>query len=513
MTRWAMVADLRLCVGCQTCTAACKHANATPPSVQWRSVLDLEYGTYPDVGRTFLPVGCQHCAEPPCLEVCPSTATRKRADGIVTIDYDICIGCSYCMVACPYEARFKYSKNQIAHYGKPTEVERKRFDPSRLDVANKCTFCVDRIDGGLAKGLKPGRDPEATPACAASCIGGALIFGDMDDPNSRVSKLVSNNASFRMHEELGTEPGFHYLWDDKLSKPGPRGKEPTLQTQWDWRAAANFILGGTGTGLLVAVAAKAGLGFEVTPLPALAALAAVSLGLASVWLEISRPWRALNVYRRPNLSWMSREAWVALPLFGCGLAAAGSGTPELWWVAAILALAFLYCQARILRAAKGIPAWRNPRLVPLIVTTGLAEGSGLFVAASAWPTGTQEMMGPLALCLLLAVRAASWFRFRSDLAKAAPTASLAALDRQAGTFLILGHVIPIVLLMGVFGFAGLGGGWLAVPAGLAAALAGWRFKFILITRASHQQGLTAPSNPNGSGGTKSGWAEVEECQP
>ena len=79
MTRWAMVADLRRCVGCQTCTAACKHANATPPGVQWRRVLDMEFGEFPDVQRAFVPVGCQHCEDPPCMEVCPSTATKKRA--------------------------------------------------------------------------------------------------------------------------------------------------------------------------------------------------------------------------------------------------------------------------------------------------------------------------------------------------------------------------------------------------------------------------------------------------
>jgi phenylacetyl-CoA:acceptor oxidoreductase subunit 1 len=88
-----MIADLRRCVGCQTCTAACKHANATPPDVQWRRVLDMEVGEYPAVKRVFVPVGCMHCADPPCMHVCPSTATRKRAD-VVTIDYDLCIGCS-----------------------------------------------------------------------------------------------------------------------------------------------------------------------------------------------------------------------------------------------------------------------------------------------------------------------------------------------------------------------------------------------------------------------------------
>lgn len=213
MTRWVMVADLRRCVGCQTCTAACRHANATPPGVQWRRVLDIETGEYPDVHRTFVPTGCNHCDEPPCLEVCPSTATRKRDDGIVTIDYDLCIGCAYCAVACPYDARFKVSRAEFA-YTEPMENEEIRNDPRRVNVSTKCTFCVDRIDSGLANGLVPGRDPDATPACVNSCIAGALHFGDLDDPESNVSRLLADNRHFRMHEDLGTGPGFYYLWDE-----------------------------------------------------------------------------------------------------------------------------------------------------------------------------------------------------------------------------------------------------------------------------------------------------------
>jgi phenylacetyl-CoA:acceptor oxidoreductase 27-kDa subunit len=212
MTRWVMLADLERCVGCQTCTAACKHTNATSPAVQWRKVLDIEAGSYPTVSRTYVPVGCQHCEDPPCMHVCPSTATRKRPDGIVTIDYDICIGCAYCAVACPYQARYKTQVATFA-YGEPTESETKRRDDARLAVATKCTFCVDRIDAGMAQGLVPGVDPAATPACVNSCIAKAMTFGDLDDPQSAVSQLLAGNEHFRMHEELGTGPGFYYLWD------------------------------------------------------------------------------------------------------------------------------------------------------------------------------------------------------------------------------------------------------------------------------------------------------------
>lgn len=221
MTRYVMVADLRRCIGCQTCTAACKVSNATFPGVQWRKVLDMEVGEFPDVQRVFVPMGCQHCDEPACVEVCPSTASQKRDDGIVTIDYDICIGCGYCAVACPYDARTIVREVEYAYGEEPTAWEAERFDPKMLGVAQKCTFCVDVIDAGVANGLTPGEHPDATPACVNSCISGALTFGDIDDPDSKVSKLLRENRHFQMNEEAGTGPGFYYLWDEDEQEVQP----------------------------------------------------------------------------------------------------------------------------------------------------------------------------------------------------------------------------------------------------------------------------------------------------
>jgi phenylacetyl-CoA:acceptor oxidoreductase subunit 1 len=216
MTRYVMIADLNRCIGCQTCTAACKHSNGTPPGVQWRKVLDFEFGEYPDTQRLFVPVGCQHCADPPCMHVCPSTATGQRDDGVVTIDYDLCIGCGYCIVACPYQARYKVDKAEFAFGDQATAMELQRFDGKTLGVAQKCTFCSDRVDAGLALGLVPGVDPDASPACVNSCVAGALSFGDIEDENSHVSRLLVDKPWFQMHAELETEPGFYYLWDGEL---------------------------------------------------------------------------------------------------------------------------------------------------------------------------------------------------------------------------------------------------------------------------------------------------------
>jgi len=221
MTRYVMAADLRRCIGCQTCTAACKQANGTPPGVQWRRVLDIEVGEFPDVQRVFLPTGCQHCANPPCEEVCPTKATFIKDDGTVQIDYDLCFGCAYCAVACPYDARFRVETQTFAYGDEAMPHEAQRLNKATIGVAQKCTFCSDVVEAGVARGFKAGEHPEASPACVNSCITGALIFGDRDDPESGINKLLEQSEYFRMHEELGTEPGFYYIWDQKKAADLP----------------------------------------------------------------------------------------------------------------------------------------------------------------------------------------------------------------------------------------------------------------------------------------------------
>jgi phenylacetyl-CoA:acceptor oxidoreductase subunit 1 len=223
-----MVIDLRRCVGCQTCTLACKQEHGLPAGTQWRFVADCEVGAYPDVRRVFLPMQCMHCAEPPCVPVCPTGASRRRADGIVWIEYGACVGCGYCAVACPYHARHLID-DAAGYFAEPTPAERATARPARHGVMTKCTFCRERVDGGRSAGLVPGVDPDATPMCAVSCIAGAIVFGDLDDPTSRVRKLIAGTNAAPLAPECGTEPSVYYVTG---ARP-PTGIEPYVPESAD----------------------------------------------------------------------------------------------------------------------------------------------------------------------------------------------------------------------------------------------------------------------------------------
>jgi phenylacetyl-CoA:acceptor oxidoreductase subunit 2 len=285
------------------------------------------------------------------------------------------------------------------------------------------------------------------------------------------------------------------------------------QAHWDLRAAGNFIGGGTGCGLVLACALAVLLG---APLPRLAlALGAVCIaaGLTLVWLEIGKPWRALHVFFHPQTSWMTREGILAGPLLAACALAWWFGQP--WWLvlAAPLAAGFLYSQARILRAARAIPAWSNPSLVPLIIATGLAEGLGAFVALSALAAWAGDTAGAASLPLVLvalaalaagAAREALRGRYRRALQTArAPQATLAWFGRAEVRVLQALRVASIALLavglaLGLaLGLSGPGRWALGALAlgGLLAVAGGWGFKVVLITRAAYTRGAAIPHTP------------------
>lgn len=270
------------------------------------------------------------------------------------------------------------------------------------------------------------------------------------------------------------------------------GPHPWQQQHWDARAAGNFIGGGAGCGLLV-FATLAGAQGPLRLGLLLLALLLVAIGLLCVWAEIGRPWRAINVLFHPHTSWMSREALLAPLLLGCG--AAALLWPSLQPAAALLAAAFLYCQARILQASRGIPAWREPLTVPLLVATGLAEGAGLYwLLAPAWGAGSTAAW--LGFGLLLALRFVIGVQWHRRLARVLRPVALRAVH-HAGHGYNGGSLLPLALVV-VLLAAPLPAGLATLAQVLAGALAvagGAAFKFLLITRAGFNQGFALPHLP------------------
>ncbi len=209
---YGMVFDLKKCIKCGACTIACIAENHLPPGVVYDPVTEREVGHYPHVRREFLPTICNQCEKPPCVEVCPVKATwRRPEDGIVVIDYDKCIGCRYCLTACPYQMRsFDYGeyynlepqKDQYEQAPSPEYNQhriRRGTYSSPVGNARKCTFCLHRIQKGLR------------PACVEACLGHARYFGNLADPHDELWELITRNGHMRLKEEMGTEPSVYYL--------------------------------------------------------------------------------------------------------------------------------------------------------------------------------------------------------------------------------------------------------------------------------------------------------------
>ncbi len=205
MARYGFVIDTAVCFGCNACAIACKVSKNLPNGVWYNTILtqggatrDTAAGTYPNVSMRWFPQACQHCVNPACVSVCPTSASYVREDGVVDIRHEDCIGCQACVAACPYDARTYVAEapeydvgHALGDYDAPAHVA------GRVE---KCTMCSNRLDRG------------GKPACATACVNLARHWGDFDDPDSEVSQLLaSGRERVRLLEEEGTEPSVYYL--------------------------------------------------------------------------------------------------------------------------------------------------------------------------------------------------------------------------------------------------------------------------------------------------------------
>lgn len=221
--RWVMVIDQRKCVGCHACTIGCVAENKLPPGVVYRPVVTEETGEFPNISIKFTPRPCMQCDAPPCVPVCPVKATWKRPDGIVTIDYDKCIGCRYCLTACPYGARTSdfglyytdaggggeadspatLGNGASAWEHQPSHEYAKNWTrdhhQSPVGNARKCHFCLHRLEVG------------ELPMCATTCIGRATYFGDHNDPDALVTELIARANVHTLLPHKGTKPRVYYI--------------------------------------------------------------------------------------------------------------------------------------------------------------------------------------------------------------------------------------------------------------------------------------------------------------
>lgn len=211
--RWGMSIDINKCIGCKYCTYACQAVNNLDDDMVYCVVTEE---TLKNGEGYFLSRPCMHCDEAPCTHVCPVGATYKRDDGIVMMDYELCIGCRYCQVACPYQARVFNWKEPIDISPKSPAFGIQEVPNRPRGVVEKCTFCVHRIDSGVERGMVPGVDPMATPACVVACPTGARAFGNMLDAQSPISLVLAESKTIiRLRdEELSTSPNVFYVPPD-----------------------------------------------------------------------------------------------------------------------------------------------------------------------------------------------------------------------------------------------------------------------------------------------------------
>jgi Fe-S-cluster-containing dehydrogenase component/formate-dependent nitrite reductase membrane component NrfD len=421
--RYGFVIDQRKCIGCHACTVACKEENQVPLGVNRTWVKYIEKGTFPDTRRYFSVMRCNHCDNAPCVTICPTVALYRRPDGIVDLDGDRCIGCKSCMQACPYDALY--------------------IDPA-TQTAAKCHYCAHRVEVGLE------------PACVIVCPVQAIVPGDLDDPGSRIARLVAAQQVAVRKPEQGTQPKLFYLGADEASLtpamqdsagryafaersriPAPGGVNVAgppaavagdgadllrmartvydvahAERPWGWKVSTYLWTKSIAAGsLLVAALAAIGGLTSAGPVAGLAAplisLVFLALTAALLVLDLKRPERFLYLFVKPNRrSWLVWGGWILMAhgLLGAAWLAAGwaRSYPALFalgWPVLLVAGASAGYSAFLFGQAEGRDLWQSPLVLPHLLVAAVTAGSASLLLAALAVGGDPRVAEGLGLAL------------------------------------------------------------------------------------------------------------------
>lgn len=389
-----MALNTHTCIGCLACTVACKVENGSPEDIWLAPVIGEEVGKFPDVRRAYLPLLCNHCTDAPCLKACPTGAIHRRADGIVLIDQDTCCGSGACVIACPYGAIHYYKTRQEPD----TPFERVKLAKHQPGTAEKCTFCAPRLDRGLE------------PACVGVCPTGARIFGDLDDPQSAVSKAFAAADAIPLGSPVDTKPNTRYLSRGVHHAGGSDtdvALASKLQIQWGRFQAVQFWLFGLAAGIAAASRVRTPFftaGDGRYDLGALLALVFVSIGGLTLIAHLGKPLRFTGALRNWRTSWISRGAiadflFVLLTTF---LIFGEPGPARMFsGIAVVLVGAIVACYPALAMAAmQSVPAWHKGSLGPKFLIEAILMGSALLGVLNGWDP---YLLGTLAALALLRV--------------------------------------------------------------------------------------------------------------
>jgi len=472
--QYGFVIDNRKCIGCHACTVACKTENHVSLGVNRTWVKYVEKGTFPNTRRVFQVTRCNHCAKPPCVTICPTTAMYQRGDGIVDFNSDRCIGCKACMQACPYDSIY--------------------IDPQK-GTAAKCHFCAHRTEIGLE------------PACVVVCPEHAIIAGDLSDGASEAARLIARETVRVRKPEQGTQPKLHYIDADEsaivptaarhdvfymaaqrnLALHGSGAiypaESPLLQANalaaydvgharpWGWQVPAYCWTKSIGSGALAVPAIAAAFGLLGTSRVrdiALSAIALLFTALTTVLLvwDLEHKERFLRVVLTPqSKSWLARGAFILIAysglasLFGLGaIANVGAATSFLLWPTVLAGFCAAAYTAFLFGQCEGRDLWQTPLLpVHLIVQALMCGAAVLVLLPEAWGgSHDAESFAAKVLAISLAFHLLMLFgeiamphttdnaRYAARLITHGPFASAFWIGA-----VLLGGLLPVVLLLTV----------------------------------------------------------------